>query len=37
MRVVLSALPLLVTLIRTNDVDHAPAPHDLAILADLLN
>jgi hypothetical protein len=32
-----SALPLLVALVRANDVDDAPAAHDLAVLADLLD
>jgi hypothetical protein len=30
-------LTLLVALVRANDVDDAPAAHDLAVLADLLN
>jgi len=32
-----STLTLLVTLVCTNDVDHAAAAHDLAVLADLLD
>jgi hypothetical protein len=32
-----STLTLLVTLVRTNNVDHAAAAHDLAVLADLLD
>jgi hypothetical protein len=32
-----SALPLLVARILADDVDHAPAAHDLAVLADLLD
>jgi len=36
MRAALSTLSLLVALVRTDDVDHAPTPHDLAVLADLL-
>src|SRR5262249_24081958 len=31
------ALSLLVARVRANDVDHAPAAHDLAVLADLLD
>jgi hypothetical protein len=32
-----SPLPLLVAGVRANDVHHAPAAHDLAVLADLLD
>jgi len=32
-----STLALLVTRVRADDVDHAPAAHDLAVLADLLD
>jgi hypothetical protein len=32
-----SPLALLVTGVRANDVHHAPAAHDLAVLADLLD
>jgi hypothetical protein len=32
-----STLTLLVARVRANDVDHATAAHDLAVLADLLD
>jgi hypothetical protein len=32
-----SALALLMALIRADDIDDAPAAHDLAVLADLLD
>jgi hypothetical protein len=32
-----STLTLLVTRVRADDVDHAAAAHDLAVLADLLD